>query len=110
MSWGTVEIGPEVKEWMDTLTNTELATVIRQLDRLEDLGVLLPHPFSSQIQGKLRELRFHLQSGQFRITYFITTKRRIVLLTVFRKSKGKESREIKRALQKMKDYNHLDIN
>ena len=89
---------------METLSTSELATVTRQLERLEELGPLLPYPVSSQLQGKLRELRFHLQQGQFRIPYFISSQRQIVLLSVFRKSKDKETNEVKRAIRKMKEY------
>ncbi|MGH3514390.1 MAG: type II toxin-antitoxin system RelE/ParE family toxin [Pseudonocardiaceae bacterium] len=46
---------------------------------------------------KLRELRFHLQRSAVRLTYWIAPSRRIVLLTMFRKSRMREEREIDRA-------------
>jgi hypothetical protein len=50
----------------------------------------------------LRELRFHVGREQLRITYFIAPGRRIVLLTVFRKTRQRERAEIDRAWQAMR--------
>jgi hypothetical protein len=49
--------------------------------------------------GKLRELRFYLgSSGEaIRISYYIGSGRRIVLLTVFRKKRQRERAEVDRA-------------
>jgi hypothetical protein len=45
----------------------------------------------------LRELRFYLGAAATRITYWIAPGRRIVLLTVFVKTRQREQREIERA-------------
>ncbi|MFK4087323.1 type II toxin-antitoxin system RelE/ParE family toxin [Kribbella sp. NPDC020789] len=50
-----------------------------------------------QIDGKLRELRFWLDQDAMRISYWIATDRRIILLTVFRKSRMREVQELSRA-------------
>ena len=47
--------------------------------------------------AKLRELRFHVDRRAVRVTYWIASGRRIVLLTVFVKSRMREDREIERA-------------
>ena len=60
-------------------------------------GPLLGEPYTRQLDGKLRELRFHLERRAVRVTYWIATGRRIVLLTVFAKSRMREEREIQRA-------------
>jgi phage-related protein len=49
------------------------------------------------LDRKLRELRFHLDQQAVRITYWIASGRRIVLLTVFTKTRTHENREIERA-------------
>jgi hypothetical protein len=49
------------------------------------------------LEGKLRELRFYLERDAVRITYSIAPGRRIILLTVFRKTRMREDREIDRA-------------
>jgi len=50
-----------------------------------------------QLDGKLRELRFHLDGRAVRVTYWIATGRRIVLLTVFAKTRMREVGEVQRA-------------
>lgn len=47
------------------------------------LGPLLDEPHTKQLDGKLRELRFYLESRPTRITYWIASGRLIVLLTIF---------------------------
>ncbi|MEU0553513.1 type II toxin-antitoxin system RelE/ParE family toxin [Dactylosporangium sp. NPDC006015] len=54
------------------------------------------HPHSP-LDGKLRELRFHLERDAVRITYWIASGERIILLTVFRKTRDRETSEVKRA-------------
>ncbi len=73
----------------------------RYIDLLADEGVHLDEPFTRQLRGKLRELRFHLGRQQTRITYYIATGRRIVLLTVFVKTRQRERLEVQRAWRAM---------
>ena len=101
MNWGIIELEKEVENWLDTLSNADAGKVKRNICRLEEVGNLLPYPFSSQLEGKLRELRFRLKDGDFRITYYIASERRIILLTVFRKTKRNEHREVARAIRTM---------
>ena len=75
--------------------------VERYIDLLADEDVHLDEPFTRQLRGKLRELRFHLGRQQARITYYIATGRRIVLLTVFVKTRQRERREVQRAWSAM---------
>jgi hypothetical protein len=49
------------------------------------------------LDGKLWELRFHLDGSAVRVTYWIAARRRIVLLTVFSKARMREGRQIERA-------------
>jgi hypothetical protein len=49
------------------------------------------------VDGKLRELRFHLEGRAVRVTYWIAPGRRIVLLTVFAKTRMREVGEVERA-------------
>ena len=64
---------------------------------LAEQGPLLGEPCSRQLDGKLRELRFHLDGTAIRVTYWIASGRRIVLLTVFRKTRMRETAEVARA-------------
>jgi hypothetical protein len=102
MGWGVVELEPEVTAWLDTLTDEEFGQVERYIDRLADQGVLLGEPFTRQLDGKLRELRFYLGRRQTRITNYIAAGRTIVLLTVFAKTRPRERAEIDRARRAMR--------
>jgi len=44
-------------------------------------------------------LRFHLLRQQTRVTYWLAPGRRVILLTVFRKTRGTETAEVARGLQ-----------
>jgi Phage derived protein Gp49-like (DUF891) len=58
-----------------------------------------PRPRAS---GKVRELRFHLLRQQTRVTYWLAPGRRVILLTVFRKTRSAQAAEVARALQAQK--------
>lgn len=90
MSWGTIELEDE-----------SFGHAERYIDLLADEGVHLGEPFTRQLRGKLRELRFSLDRRRVRITYYIASGRRIVLLTVFVKTQRQERREIDRAEKAM---------
>ncbi len=97
MSWGSVEAEPEVLEWLDALSEDDFGRAAFYIDLLEENGVLLGEPYTRQLDGKLRELRFYLNRERRRLTYFIASDRRIVLLTVFRKESARAPAEMIRA-------------
>ncbi len=97
MSWGRVELEPEVRDWLLNLPDEEFGHVAFYIDLLQEQGVILDDPYTRQLKGKLRELRFHLGREQRRVSYFIAGGRRIILLTVFRKTRMREPGEIARA-------------
>lgn len=97
MAWGTVELEPEVRAWLEELDTDEFARAAFYIDLLADNGPLLGEPYTRQLDGKLRELRFHLDGRSVRVTYWIASGRRIVLMTVFTKSRMREPGEIERA-------------
>ncbi|MEV6984446.1 type II toxin-antitoxin system RelE/ParE family toxin [Sphaerisporangium sp. NPDC051017] len=91
-----------MEEWFDSLGQADQETAAFYVDLLAERGVLLDEPYTRQLCGKLRELRFHLDRGAVRITYWIAPGRRIILLTVFRKQRMRESVEIDRAWRAMR--------
>lgn len=101
MGWGTIELEDEVVEWLSRLEDEAFGQAERYIDLLAEEGVHLGEPFTRQLRGKLRELRFSLERRRVRITYFIASGRRIVLLTVFVKTQRQERREIDRAEKAM---------
>ncbi len=58
---------------------------------------MLGEPYTKQLDGKLRELRFYLERQAVRVTYWVAPDRRIVLLTVFYKTRMRDVREVDRA-------------
>ena len=97
MSWGEVELEPEVADWYLAFDDTDRARVGFHVDRLAELGPLLDEPHTRQLDGKLRELRFFLAGRPTRVSYWIAPGRRIVLLTVFAKTQRRERHEVRRA-------------
>lgn len=103
MSWGKVELEPEVADWVENLPPAEFGRVEFYIDLLAERGPLLAQPYTRQLRGKLRELRFYLgaRGNAVRISYFMAPPRRIILLTVFRKQRTQERAEIQRAYRAM---------
>jgi hypothetical protein len=101
MFWGEVELEPDVRDWYLTLDEDQQGRVDFHIDRLAQEGPLLDEPHTKQLDGKLRELRFYLGSRPTRITYWIAPGRRIILLTVFEKTKRQKRRQVERARRAM---------
>jgi len=99
MPWGVVELEPEVEKWLESLPSALFARAAFYVDLLAEQGPLLGEPYTKQLDRKLRELRFHLEQHAVRVTYWIGSGRRIILLTVFFKTRMREEREIDRARQ-----------
>jgi hypothetical protein len=97
MTWGSVELEPEVRRWLEALPTALFAGAAFYVDLLAEQGPLLGEPYTKQLDGKLRELRFHLERRAVRITYWIASGKRIILLTVLYKSGMRDEREIERA-------------
>ncbi|WP_210577171.1 type II toxin-antitoxin system RelE/ParE family toxin [Streptomyces sp. GESEQ-4] len=102
MKWGTVELEPEVAVWLAGLDDKRWAQALMHLDLLEERGVHLGEPYTRQLDGKLRELRFYCGGERLRVTYWIAEGRRIIMLTVFSKTRMREFAEVDRARQAMK--------
>ena len=101
MPWGEVELEPEVRDWLEGLDDQRWAQAMFHLDLLEERGALLGEPYTRQLAGKLRELRFYCGGQRVRIPYWIAPRRRIIMLTVFTKTRMRETAEIERAKQTM---------
>jgi hypothetical protein len=101
MVWGEVELEPEVRDWLEGLDDQRWAQAMFHLDLLEERGALLGEPYTRQLDGKLRELRFYCGGQRVRISYWVAPGRRIIALTVFTKTKMRETGEIERAREAM---------
>lgn len=67
MTWGQVELEPEVVGWLASLDDHRWAQALFHLDLLEERGALLGEPYTRQLAGKLRELRFFCGGERTRI-------------------------------------------
>lgn len=92
-----IELEIEVRHWLESLPVEDYLRVMKLADVLADHAETLGEPQTRHLGGKLRELRFSLHRDQQRITYWLAPGRRVVLLTVFRKTRMQETVEIQRA-------------
>ncbi|QFG22348.1 type II toxin-antitoxin system RelE/ParE family toxin [Actinomadura sp. WMMB 499] len=97
-----IEIEPEVRQWLELLTDRHYDKAERAADMLASQPTTLGEPYSRHLGGKVRELRFVLDGNSVRITYWLAPRQRIVLLTVFHKTRQREEAEIERARQAQK--------
>ncbi|NBM15116.1 type II toxin-antitoxin system RelE/ParE family toxin [Streptomyces sp. GC420] len=94
-----VEIEPEVRQWLADLSPQHYRQVEEKVELLAERPTTLGEPHSRYLGDGVRELRFSLSGAAMRISYWLAPEQRIVLLTVFRKTKMREDAEVKRARQ-----------
>jgi hypothetical protein len=70
-----IELEPEVRDWLETLTLKEYAKVEAMADLLADHAETLGEPYSRHLSGKTRELRFYLERSAVRISYWLARVR-----------------------------------
>jgi hypothetical protein len=97
-----VEVEPEVRAWLERLSDRDFGRVDFLVGLLAERAADLGEPYTRHLGGKVRELRFHLLAQQPRVTYWLAPGRRVILLTVFRKTRSSETAEVARALQAQK--------
>jgi len=97
-----VEVEPEVEDWIDSQSAVNYATLLVQVDRLERMGSTIREPWSKALGDGLYELRFEMDKVAWRISYYYAPSQRAVLLTVFRKQRNNERREVQRARAAMR--------
>ena len=93
------ELEPEVCDWLDSLSNSEFKRVDEVVGLLAEKGTGLGGPWSDHLEGSVWELRIRLHQVAVRVTYWCRPDRTIVLLTVFRKTRQHDQRQIDRAVR-----------
>jgi hypothetical protein len=63
MSRYVVKIEPEVRQWLDSLSDHEYGRAEFYADLLADKAETLGEPYSRHLGGKVRELQFHLPTA-----------------------------------------------
>jgi hypothetical protein len=94
-----LELEPEVRDWLNSLSDSDFKRVDEVCGMLAEKGSELGGPWSDHLEGPVWELRIRLRDVAARITYWCTADRRIVLLTVFRKTRQHDQRQIDRAIR-----------
>jgi phage-related protein len=74
-----------VQNWLDSLPEGARGKVIARIDLLKHGGPTLDYPYTSQIEGKLREARLRLGKTRYRVLYLFEEKRTATLLHGFTK-------------------------
>jgi hypothetical protein len=93
------ELEPEVRDWLDGLSDSDFKRVDEVCGLLAEKGTGLGGPWSDHLEGPVWELRIRLRDVAARITYWCTAEGTIVLLTVFRKTRQHDQRQIDRAVR-----------
>ena len=90
MTWGVEFYEDEsgkrpVEEFLERLPEEHVGKILQVLQMLEEWGPRLPFPYSSQVEGRLRELRVHYGRTLYRVLYYGDGRRTFVLLHAFEK-------------------------
>ncbi|MFR9751324.1 type II toxin-antitoxin system RelE/ParE family toxin [Nocardia sp. 004] len=93
----TIEIEPEVRDWLEALPAKHFLKIDEYVGLLAEQAESLGEPYARYLGDGVRELRPTLDGAAIRITYWIAPERRVILLTVFRKTRMREDVEVKRA-------------
>jgi hypothetical protein len=90
-----IEVESEVRAWLELLP----AKVYRKVRTiLAESWPQTPMPYARPLRDGVYELRPTPDGVETRVTYWIANDRRIVLLTVFRKTRAHEEAQINRAV------------
>ncbi|RJO61760.1 type II toxin-antitoxin system RelE/ParE family toxin [candidate division WS5 bacterium] len=94
-----------VDDFLDGLDKKSRAKVAAHLSILEEQGPHLKRPYADVVRGKIRELRIHQSSNQYRILYFFQLRDQIILAHAFsKKTQQLKERDIELAERRMQDW------
>lgn len=82
-----------VEDFIARLSRGHKAKVLAIVKLLEETGPTLRYPYSSQVRGKIRELRTQYGKDKIRILYFGDARRYFILLHGFVKRTDRLSEE-----------------
>jgi hypothetical protein len=90
---------PEVRDWLESLSDSDYKRTDEVAGMLAEKGTSLGGPWSEHLEGEVWELRLRLAQASVRVTYWCAPDGTIVLLTVFRKTRQHDQRQIDRAVR-----------
>ena len=95
-----------VEVFLDGLPKKHRAKLLGLIAKLKEHGPTLPFPYSSQVDGRLRELRTRFGKTRLRILYFWDANQEFILLHgVVKDSEKLEKSDIETARTRMADHN-----
>lgn len=94
-----------VRTFLDELPKPHRAKVFAAVSLLQERGPALGFPHTSQVEGRIRELRTHYGRQLYRILYFLDNQRRVILLEAFEKDTAKvPSGRLRMAANRLQDH------
>jgi phage-related protein len=94
-----------IDEFLDGLDKKSRAKVAAYLSLLEEDGPNLKRPYAGGVRGKVRELRIHYSSNQYRVLYFFHVRDQIVLVHAFsKKTQQWKEKDIELSESRMEDW------
>jgi hypothetical protein len=75
-----------VRNWLDSMDDSVRSKLLARIELLKKHGPTLDYPYTSQIEGKLREARLRLGKTRYRVLYFFDENRTGILLHGFTKN------------------------
>lgn len=69
-----------VQAWLDGLPDEVRGKMLARINLLAQHGPTLDFPYTSQVEGKMREVRWRFGKTRYRVLYFFDTKREGILL------------------------------
>ena len=98
------EKGCPVKEWLDTIDKKAKAKGNVRIERLADVGNELKRPEADYLRDGIYELRWRLQSVNYRILYFFHDREVVVLANGLTKEKTVPPRDIEIAMRRKSEF------
>jgi phage-related protein len=94
-----------IDDYLDDLDKKSRVKVAAYLTLLEEKGPNLKRPYADVVRGKIRELRIHYSSNQYRILYFFHVRDQIVLAhAITKKTQQLKENDIELAESRMEEW------
>lgn len=91
----------EFLDWLDKKSRAKVAAYLL----LEEEGPNIKRPYADVVRGKIRELRIHYSSHQYRVLYFFHVRDQIVLVHAFsKKTQQLKEKDIELSERRMEDW------
>jgi phage-related protein len=106
LAFFTTERGDSpIDDFIDGLDKKSRAKVAAYLSLLEEEGPNLKRPYADVVRGKIRELRIHYSSNQYRVLYFFHVRDQIVLVHGFsKKTQQLKEKDIELSERRWEDW------